>query len=262
MIVNPYEERNKILLSIGTVLGFQTYKEYLETSVWKEVIRDAIMKHRDAYKCRSVACKGKGANGKQLAIHHLAYTRSVLLGINPSCLVTLCKGCHQWCEFDDKGTKLNFKEAQQRAFELIIGERKVPGRSSRKIGNWFRNAYQTNRPIAQRILYTYFLYDTPWYRQVIEDFQFARLPNCFASYLKLTPAHWKDKGIAYDPFPRRKQESYNVAWKRRQAAKNPQPPTVIDTRSNEELNSVILKVLTNDGTDLTGSTKFRKRYGV
>ncbi len=66
------------------VLGFDTYREYLQSQHWREFVR-----HRRQKRCW-VCGKSRGV---VLCLHHLTYDR---LGSElPDDVVTLCKGCHE-----------------------------------------------------------------------------------------------------------------------------------------------------------------------
>jgi len=70
-------------------LGFGTYKEYLKSDIWKRIRKEVLTKRK--HTC--FYCKGLATE-----VHHLRYTRPVLMGEGDyylGGLVALCRDCHQ-----------------------------------------------------------------------------------------------------------------------------------------------------------------------
>ena len=84
-----YTKRDKILNKIG----YNSYKEYLQSALWKTIRRLVLEKHKYiCYKC--------GEYGNE--VHHKRYTYSILNGTNLSKknYYVVCRNCHQEAEYD------------------------------------------------------------------------------------------------------------------------------------------------------------------
>lgn len=77
-------------------LGFSSYGEYLTSQHWSN-IRALVLK-KYAYHC--VLCEKSATE-----VHHISYDMDVLLGVDTTKLVSLCRACHQSIEFAPDGTK-------------------------------------------------------------------------------------------------------------------------------------------------------------
>jgi hypothetical protein len=132
-----YEERNEILKS----LGFYSYQEYIDSDLWS-IIRKEILS-RDACFCRICGKRG-------YEVHHFTYSKDILLGKRPEALITLCRDCHQHLEYDEK-IKKPLRQCQRDLLERVTRTKMIKGISNPKIGLWFKNQGQTNRPIAIKI---------------------------------------------------------------------------------------------------------------
>lgn len=103
-----YERRNGRLSD----LGYAGYQEYLASDDWKAIRDRKLAKHP-----RCLICPGAASQ-----VHHLDYGPDTLLGLVPSSLVSLCRECHRWIEFDGDGRKRTLREANKvlkvRAAEL------------------------------------------------------------------------------------------------------------------------------------------------
>lgn len=86
---NSYLNKNDIL----KLLGFETYTKYLQSSLWKKIRLDVLVKQE--YKCCS--CE-KHAD----QVHHRKYTLQNLSGKDDNFLVAICKACHYRIEFTKK----------------------------------------------------------------------------------------------------------------------------------------------------------------
>ena len=82
-------------------LGFDSYKQYLRSSLWKD-IRSRLIKDEDN---ECVACCTKSLKSSQVQIHHYHYDELNLSGKSLDGLLVLCKSCHGKIEFFGKGMK-------------------------------------------------------------------------------------------------------------------------------------------------------------
>lgn len=112
--INPYQRRDTLLLS----LGFPDYSSYLSSPLWA-LIRERVHVWRGRFcvLCHRVARE----------VHHLSYSKPVLLGKTLKPLVPLCKRCHRKVEFDSDGSKRTFSQAG-RAYRRLLGRRPVDRR--------------------------------------------------------------------------------------------------------------------------------------
>ncbi len=74
-------------------LGFENYSQYLNSSLWKKIRSEFLIKKE--YKCR--ICEKRADT-----IHHRQYTLENMSGKNDEYLVSLCKSCHYKIEFTKK----------------------------------------------------------------------------------------------------------------------------------------------------------------
>jgi hypothetical protein len=72
-----------------------TYRDYLNSPLWKRVIRPRVLK-RDNYLCRR-------CGGTANRVHHKSYAPEVLAGNCDEELASICEGCHDFIHFDDSG---------------------------------------------------------------------------------------------------------------------------------------------------------------
>jgi len=71
-------------------MGFENYKEYLESDLWKSIKSKKICEQN---KCLLCSCK------ENLVIHHYDYSRDTLEGRALNNLIVLCHKCHASIEF-------------------------------------------------------------------------------------------------------------------------------------------------------------------
>ena len=88
--------------------GFTSYKEYLNSPLWKEIRRKALQK-------RKHVCCGCGNRASQ--IHHSSYKEDVMLD-EGRYLYALCSDCHKYIEFNN-GKKNSLEEANRKLLDLI-----------------------------------------------------------------------------------------------------------------------------------------------
>lgn len=134
------DERQETL----TILGFRNYNEYLKSDLWK-TIRKLILE-RDAYYCRIRRC-----NNRAEQVHHFTYSPKTLVGRNPAGLISVCRSCHKKIEFEGK-RKRTLKEAQSKMLEMVLGEELRQGKSSPRVGFWFRNQFQANTKVRNEMI--------------------------------------------------------------------------------------------------------------
>lgn len=88
-----YSSRNRFLME----LGFTSYRQYLESDLWKEV-KAEVFKRKGRY-CLLCGCPAS-------EVHHNRYHKNDLDGSKIKFLIPICRGCHLSLEFsgDDKRT--------------------------------------------------------------------------------------------------------------------------------------------------------------
>lgn len=96
-------------------LGFDSYKEYLASDLWRTIRQSVMDRDKCCRTCRKPA----------YTAHHVTYSLEVLKGEDLSQLISTCKGCHYDCEFED-GKKLVSttkiaKRLRKRAYRAIGG---------------------------------------------------------------------------------------------------------------------------------------------
>lgn len=93
-----YRERDEILKS----MGFNSYAEYLESDIWKNLRAYVLKKMPICFACTRPSTQ----------VHHRMYSRKVLEGKSDAGLFATCAGCHFKAEFRDKDhKKLNPRQA-------------------------------------------------------------------------------------------------------------------------------------------------------
>lgn len=109
-----YHQRNLILKELGFVdtTGHASYFNYLRSSLWHAI-------RRRAYKIHGHNCKL--CPRKATTIHHLSYTRTVLLGQDYTQLAPLCKICHNRVELH-RGRKRKLIGAQH-SYTVLLAKR-------------------------------------------------------------------------------------------------------------------------------------------
>ena len=85
--MKEYKDRDLIL----EWMGFESYHDYLSSSLWEEIREKALA----CSKQRCVVCKYP----KKLTIHHDDYSEITLKGISLDSLIVLCQKCHASIEF-------------------------------------------------------------------------------------------------------------------------------------------------------------------
>jgi hypothetical protein len=131
-------------------LGFKSYSTYLASPLWKLIHREVT--RRDAYQCRVKGCTSHIREGQTKRAWHLSYSKGTLLGLGLGQIVTICNTHQQAIEFDASGQNRPLVKAMRKALELVIGTKFVSGVSNPKIGRWFHDQRQVNKPIVIRLL--------------------------------------------------------------------------------------------------------------
>lgn len=93
-----YKCRNKKLSN----LGYESYKEYLDSEDWKAIRSRVLDANRNCCLCASPT----------KTVHHYCYLESVLLGLADEMLFPLCDNCHEAVEFNGE-EKRSLEESQQ-----------------------------------------------------------------------------------------------------------------------------------------------------
>lgn len=130
---HTYADRNRTLRSIG----YNTYKDYLNSDLWKRIRERALREHGD--KCR--LCESPVQ-----VFHHRGYGKAVLLGYEIKQLVPLCSKCHTKVEFWPNKKKRTLQEAHSAFVRLW---KHVKYRKKQQIKEEKRAAYL--RAIVERI---------------------------------------------------------------------------------------------------------------
>lgn len=99
MTMHSYKGRDAKLRK----LGFSSYREYLQSRLWKS-IRLRVL-HRDKNKC--VCCDAEATE-----VHHRAYSQSALTGRSIASLVSVCRLCHKTAEWNGS-RKTTLQEANR-----------------------------------------------------------------------------------------------------------------------------------------------------
>lgn len=102
-----YGDRNSLLVT----LGFLTYQDYLSSDLWLSILKRCFRLKGTV----CTLCKRKKAS----VVHHVAYSKKVLLGLDMKPLFPLCQGCHVKIEFSAKGDKRTLNEAQALWYKLV-----------------------------------------------------------------------------------------------------------------------------------------------
>lgn len=146
------ESRDEWLIGLGTyqqrdvnidILGFKTYSTYLRSPLW-QIVRKEVLR-RDKYKCQAKGCKRKAQE-----VHHLSYSIATLVGRNAGMMVSLCRDCHEECEFDSKGNKLTAVESRIKIFSMVTGIERKKGVSDIRIGAWYQCRWEEEGSVAAR----------------------------------------------------------------------------------------------------------------
>lgn len=90
-------------------LGFATYREYLESSIWSAV-REMVF-DRKGHKC--VICDRPATQ-----VHHSRYGMRELIGTRFKHLHPICTACHHEVEFED-GVKVSLVVARARFWRML-----------------------------------------------------------------------------------------------------------------------------------------------
>lgn len=101
--MSAYTERNKILRK----MGFNNYKHYLKSPLWKSIRDKQINSKPRCYCCGKTATQ----------VHHTKYTADILLGtkLQENDIVSICSKCHYKSEF----TKIDKKRSMNVANGIV-----------------------------------------------------------------------------------------------------------------------------------------------
>lgn len=91
--LNIYKKRKEVL----KILGFLTYKDYLKSELWQEIIEKMFYYYKEKCFC----CKRKSC----LSVHHEKYTEENMSSKSLEHLFLLCRKCHYVVEFTKSGVK-------------------------------------------------------------------------------------------------------------------------------------------------------------
>lgn len=176
------EEKYQNRVVVLKQLGFSQYGQYTNSLLWTTIKR-TVLHHRECT-CENQRCHYRNDEVVK-QVHHLSYTTPIMLGINPSQLVVLCRHCHEWCEYSG-GVKLELQAARLRTLMIVGAPRLIAGQSNPKVGSWFRNRYQLNRVLAQTIFKKLEEELPCWAKYIRLALKMGKIPNKFQTYLGLT----------------------------------------------------------------------------
>ena len=77
------------------ILGYNSYTEYLNGSIWSTIRQHVLTKHPDCYACSKTATQ----------VHHTTYSPAVLSGESHRGLLSLCWSCHELAHRSGRGRK-------------------------------------------------------------------------------------------------------------------------------------------------------------
>ena len=103
--MSDYKYRNQLLKK----MGFQNYRYYLSSQLWKEEIRPKVISEYDS-KC--MLCNKKCTKPD---VHHLQYSEANLSGESLDGMIVLCRRCHKKAEF----SKPYSKKKKKRSLEQV-----------------------------------------------------------------------------------------------------------------------------------------------
>lgn len=129
-----YGGRNLIL----KIMGFESYKDYLNSDLWQEIRLKVLEGH-------SFICSRCGLKANQ--VHHTSYRIEVLKGEKLKSLVPLCGRCHRNAEYHPKNGKTTLKEANKR---LKHNNRKLKKKNSNKSKNLRKRYRQAQAELRDR----------------------------------------------------------------------------------------------------------------
>ena len=99
-------------------MGFQNYKYYLSSELWRKDIRPRVI---DKYNKECMLCEEKCDSPE---VHHLEYSKHNLLGESLDGMIVLCRTCHKRAEFTraegGKKEKRSLTEANNYITDMII----------------------------------------------------------------------------------------------------------------------------------------------
>jgi len=84
-------------------MGFSTYDDYLESSLWKRIRSGKLKKHNTCFCCKN----------KATCVHHMCYDILTLKGKSDHKLLTMCESCHLDIEFTENGKKRSFSNMKE-----------------------------------------------------------------------------------------------------------------------------------------------------
>lgn len=98
-----------------TKLGFDTYEDYLQSSLWRNIRAEIF--HRDKLKCRVCGNRAK-------LVHHQRYDIGTMQGKQNQNLVSMCHRCHEQAHYDVNGNRLDMGQTRKWVKLAIKGKPK------------------------------------------------------------------------------------------------------------------------------------------
>lgn len=158
--------------TLGTrFLGYSSKEEYLHSPLYRTIQREIL--NRDSLLCRTKSCN----NPAKIAAF-IGYSKPVLLGIAPGCIVSVCKDCIR--RATEGGLESEF--IANRILLYVSGFRKTSRFSNRNIGIWFKNQFADNQSLARR-LYKILSEQHPGYSKLVK--RVIEAPNPFTGETSL-----------------------------------------------------------------------------
>lgn len=176
-----YSERLRAL----KLIGFSNYQQYLDSSLWDLIRRSTL--YRDRCECLGLRCP---LSSRIIQVHHLSYSLSTLLGINPSCLISLCTDCHTYCECDG-GIKITdpYIVRSRTLFCVANLNYRQKGKgskgSSKRIGEFFKARWVMNQSHARKVFQRMQRDEPKWAILIVKWLCLGKLPSTFIEYLGL-----------------------------------------------------------------------------
>lgn len=112
--MEEYAIRNELLRE----MGYQSYKEYLQTALWQSIRARVLCENQTCQMCNKET---------STIVHHLKYDKATLSGKSIKRLRALCEICHHIIEFDG-----DRKNSLKQANEAYLRIAKEPIKASRR----------------------------------------------------------------------------------------------------------------------------------
>jgi hypothetical protein len=115
-------------------LGFKSYKDYLNSELWK-IIKEVVLA-RDVHHCR--CCGATGDN-----VFRYTDSKAAFLGAQPELLITVCNQCLRDIYYEGR-RKRSLRGSQKFMLEQVTRTKIVKGVSNPRVGYWFKRQAEAN----------------------------------------------------------------------------------------------------------------------